>query len=238
MINTKIPLYGLFLLMGIICGMIVSYKNAKFLKIDKIQKIALIIYIFLGTIYGGKYFTYFTHLSEYEKFDFMKLGFSSYGEVIGILILLFIYSKQYKVKYKELIQVIIPGISLMYSFGKIGCFLAGCCHGIVYSGLFSITYRYSIIAPNGVGLFPVQLIEAILFMIIFIVLEFLFIKAKTNYLIGLSFIVCGFTKFILDYFRISHSDVLLSINQIVSLIFILIGFFIIVIKYKNKILKS
>ena len=56
----------------------------------------------------------------------------------------------------------------MYAIGKIGCFLVGCCYGIKYSGIFSVVYNYSLHAPVGVSLFPIQLVESIVFLLIFI----------------------------------------------------------------------
>ena len=44
----------------------------------------------------------------------------------------------------------------MYSIGKIGCLLVGCCYGIEYSGPFSIVYNYSYSDIVGVRLFPIQ----------------------------------------------------------------------------------
>ena len=238
MFNTKVPLYGVCMLLSIIFGTIVSYINSKHLKLDKTKRIAFIMYIILGTIFGGKYFTYFTHINEYKNFNFMKIGYSSYGGILGILILLYIFSKQYKIKYEKLILTIIPSIPLMYSLGKIGCFLAGCCHGIEYQGILSITYKYSYIAPNNISLFPVQLIESISFLTIFILIMYMFKKRKTKNIICITFILCGFTKFILDYLRISHKGVIISINQIVSLLFVIIGIILMITQYTKNGKKS
>ena len=56
----------------------------------------------------------------------------------------------------------------MYAVGKIGCFFAGCCYGIEYNGFLNVTYNYSAIAPKGISLFPIQLLESIVFLIIFL----------------------------------------------------------------------
>ena len=96
------------------------------------------------------------------------MGLSSYGAVIGLIVMLFLYSKQHKKKFKDLLFAIMPSIPLMYGIGKIGCFLVGCCYGIKYYGPLSITYNYSPSAPKDIGLFPIQLLEAIVFIIIFV----------------------------------------------------------------------
>lgn len=139
MFDTRIPLYGIFIILALIFGLIVIYKNTKLLNFKKEEVMGLLIYIILGAIFGAKYFKFFTNYERYNKiFEFYKIGFSSYGAVIGIIIMLFLFSIQYKKSFKKLIYISIPAIPLMYSVGKIGCFLAGCCYGIEYSGLFSI----------------------------------------------------------------------------------------------------
>jgi len=51
------------------------------------------------------------------------------------------------------------------------------------------------------------------------------IKKEKNkdYIIGFAFILCGLSKFLLEYLRASHINIFLSCNQIVSLIFVGVG---------------
>lgn len=228
MLNSKIPLYGIIILISIICGVIEICSNLK--KLDKEKKIILAVYVFSSSIFGAKYFSLILNYKKIgEDFNFLKSGLSSYGALLGILIIIFVYAKQYKQDYKKILNATLPAIPLMYSIGKIGCFLTGCCHGIEYEGIFSVVYNYSLVAPKGVSLFPIQLLETIVFFIIYIL-----IKNKKNNKLQMCFILCGFAKFILDYLRISHSGVLLSTNQIISIIFIIIGFILIFIKQENN----
>ena len=52
----------------------------------------------------------------------------------------------------------LPLVPLVHGFGRAGCFLMGCCYGV--PSRFGIAFTCSPIAPNGVRLLPVQLIEA------------------------------------------------------------------------------
>lgn len=232
MFNTKIPLYGIFIIIAILSGLFVVYKNAKNLNLKREEIMGLLIYIGLGAIFGAKYFTFITKFQKYNKvFTFFKVGLSSYGAIIGIILLLFLFSKQYKKRFKDLIYILLPSIPLMYGIGKIGCFLAGCCYGVEYDGLLSVVYNYSYIAPKEISLFPIQLLEAIIFIVIFIYIFNKVNKQKpNNVIIGQTFIICGIAKFLLDYLRISHIGKILSVNQIVSIFFILIGLYL-VLKY-------
>ncbi len=233
MFNTKIPLYGVFILVAIVLGSIIIYKNTEKFDFNKDEKTALLLYVLLGSIFGAKYITYFANIQNYnEPFNFIKSGVSSYGAVIGIILIMVLYSKQYGKKFKDLIYIIISSIPLMYGIGKIGCFFAGCCYGIKYNGPLNVVYNYSNSAPNGISLFPIQLLESVAFIGIFI---YVYIKTKnkrsSDTMIGKVIIMYGVTKFLLDYLRMSHVGIIITINQIISIDFVFIGIYLIL---KNK----
>lgn len=223
MFDTKVPLYGIFIVISFVMGLIVIYFNIKDSKFRKEEILGLLFYILIGSIFGAKYFTFFINYKKYDGvFDFYKVGLSSYGAVIGIILMLYLFSKQFKKKFMDLINYILPSVPLMYAIGKIGCFFAGCCHGIKYNGVFSVIYNYSYDDLKGISLFPVQLLETIVFVIIFVYVFKMSRKEKTN-IISHTLILCGVAKFLLDFLRMSHVGKILSINQVVSLLFIIIG---------------
>lgn len=230
MINTKIPLYGILVVTGILSGLYIMYKNVKTLNYKKEEKYGLILYILLGTLFGAKYFTLLTNFNKFkDNIDFKKIGLSSYGAIIGILILLIIFAKQYKKNFKDLINNILPAIPLMYGISKIGCFLAGCCYGIKYNGPLSITYKYSLSAPKNISLLPIQIIETITFILIYLYISKK--KKENKNIIGITLLLCGLSKFLLDYLRMNHIDKILTVNQIVSIPFIIIG---LILYFKEK----
>lgn len=230
MINTKIPLYGILVVTGILSGLYIMYKNVKTLNYKKEENYGLILYILLGTLFGAKYFTLLTNFNKYKNnIDFNKIGLSSYGAAIGIIILLIIFAKQYKKNFKELINNILPAIPLMYGISKIGCFLAGCCYGIKYNGPLSITYKYSLSAPKNISLLPIQIIETITFILIYLYISKK--KKENKNIIGITPLLCGLSKFLLDYLRMNHIDKILTVNQIVSIPFIIIG---LILYFKEK----
>lgn len=230
MINTKIPLYGILVVSGILSGLYIMYKNVKTLNYKKEENYGLILYILLGTLFGSKYFTLLTNFNKFkDNIDFKKIGLSSYGAIIGILILLIIFAKQYKKNFKDLINNILPAIPLMYGISKIGCFLAGCCYGIKYNGPLSITYKYSLSAPKNISLLPIQIIETITFILIYLYISKK--KKENKNIIGITLLLCGLSKFLLDYLRMNHIDKILTVNQIVSIPFIIIG---LILYFKEK----
>jgi len=234
MFNTKISLYTIMILLSLISNIIVVILSYKKFNISRDEIIGALVYENVGIIVGAKMLTFLQSYSSYVKFDFFSLGLSSYGGVIGAIVCLIIFALQFRKSFKDILFIFMPSIPLMYALGKVGCFLVGCCYGIEYNGLGHIVYRYSLAAPNGVNLFPIQILETFLFMLIFIYMIYNIIKNEFSFkTLGISFVLCGIVKFFLDFLRASHIGIFLSLNQIISIVFMVVGI-IIIKKQKNK----
>ena len=59
---------------------------------------------------------------------------------------------------------------MFHAFGRVGCFFAGCCYGIPFSHGFVMHDSLNPVG-DGVARFPVQLLEALLLLILFLVLN-------------------------------------------------------------------
>lgn len=229
MINTDLPIYSLIILIAFLINIVVIcfifYKKNRF----NYELIYLLIFEHIGMIFGAKLYSFFSNPAKYNyQFDLFKIGFSSIGAVIGIIIMSIIYIKLFKSSIKMIIETFICSIPLIYSIGKIACFLAGCCYGIEYNGPLSITYQYSPNNINGISLFPVQLFESIVFFVLFLISFNMVLKDKVNNKsIGIFTIIIFICKFLLDFLRFTHMKNLISFNQIMCIPFILIGLFLI-----------
>ena len=99
-----------------------------------------------------------------------------YGGLLGGLLAAAICYRKMKLtpEYSDLGACSIP---LFHFFGRIGCFLTGCCYGVECPVGF--TYHHAIDeAANGVSRFPVQLLEAGFNVFLFILLLSLFKRGK------------------------------------------------------------
>ena len=110
----------------------------------------------------------------------------------------------------------------------------GCCYGI-RADHFGLTFYRSPIAPNGVPLVPVQLMEAGAEFILFVVMACMAIRGERGRSITALWLVCyGITRFLLEFLR---GDAYrgfvgaLSISQVISLFIMGAG---ITLMMKNK----
>ena len=157
---------------------------------------------------------------------------SSFYALLLIVLSGFIIFLITKMDPKKLFAILLFSVPLIYAIGKLGCFLNGCCYGIDYSGPLRVLYSSSKHAPTGISLFPVQLVESIVNLIIFIISITIYYKKK-DITKTLPFIVlaCSTVKFLLDFLRTPGKHII-SLNQIFCIIAFIIGI-IIIIKSKK-----
>lgn len=159
-------------------------------------------------LYGITNIDYWHFLFEAESFaDFIAAvvyifgGSVFYGGLIGGIIAGMITVKAKKYPAKEITDCAAPAVALFHSFGRIGCFLGGCCYGIESD--FGFVYHNALVeSANGVRRFPVQLFEAGFELILFIVLwRLLEAKKQKGRLFLIYLLIYPVGRFILEFFR-------------------------------------
>lgn len=125
------------------------------------------------------------------------------------------------VRLQQAIPPLLPIIPIGHALGRIGCFLAGCCYGKPTSLPIGVVYTQSITGvPTGVPLLPVQLMEAALLLIIFVLLLTLAYRWPPLRLLGIyavSYSLCRFALETLRYDSIRGIYGVLSTSQWISL---------------------
>lgn len=102
---------------------------------------------------------------------FLSSGIIFYGGLAGGILgaLLGTYIAGSSLSTME--QAVVPFIPLGHAIGRVGCVLAGCCHGFSYTGPFALYYPQSLLGlPADQGYFPVQPLESIINVLICILL--------------------------------------------------------------------
>lgn len=211
----KIPVYGLLGGIGVVLGIVYllvacrvrkkSFDNAIYVYIWACLFAMLgakLLYLIVESgnivrlISGGEY-----SLKEIAS-AFMLGGFVFYGGLFGALFGAWLASRYFSLPALEQINLCIPVVPLIHGFGRIGCHLVGCCYGVGYSGVFSIAYESSNYAPNGVGLFPVQLCEAVFDFILFgVMLVFMLKKKHEDKFVYIYLIAYSVVRFSLEFLR-------------------------------------
>ena len=214
------PIYNTLIIFSIIVGAIYIYISVDRENVPRKNIFVFFLMFFIIVIVCAK--TY--NLIEHPGSNFFKVGFTGYGGLIGSLLSSFIYYLIYK--DNQFIKYSVLSLPLIYGFAKLACFFCGCCYGIPYDGLFSVTYPHIM----SKSLFPIQLVETISFIILFNFCNYLNFHKNIIYI---TLLLTFLLKFLLDFLRYSHTYKFLSNNQIVSIIFCIITIIIYFIKRKK-----
>jgi len=151
------------------------------------------------------------------------VGFA-YGGLILAFIFALIYVRKFKVDFWDAADIMIPSILLIHVFGRVGCFYAGCCHGIQAD--WGIAFTQSMSAPNGIPFIPVQLFEAGISLIVFAaMLVFRPEKKRPGILFPIYLVTYSLARFGLEFIRgdLGRGIFLLSTSQWISVVVLPIG---------------
>ena len=181
-----IGMYQVMVLAGIFAAGIYVTRICKKTRHDDNDGIFFLLIIAIGVFVGGHILysivnyeilvTIIQNISVINSFDnfltAVNLVFGGnvfYGGLLGGILAAMILLK-IRPQYGYLLDIAAPAIPLFHFFGRIGCFLAGCCFGIESS--FGFTAYHSIVEEaNGLNRFPVQLLEAFYNLVLFFILD-------------------------------------------------------------------
>ena len=169
--------------------------------------------------------------------DGRRYGFTFTGWLLGTVVFIAAYAGHTSFTRRFLFDMLLPSFALAQGFGRIGCFLGGCCYGRVCS--WGVHYPPGSLPYEQMGaaaLFPVQLVEAILlFCLFYMCVRRPFEGRGSFYLIGV-----GAIRFALEFFRADNRGSFLGLTvispqQIMSLLFAAIGVLLLVSSRKGNI---
>ena len=206
-------------------------------KLCSVQNINFYDFIIISAVAGGLGFAgakIFFLIDFYTPTQFFKAlgnmlfhpkasglisgGFVFYGGLIGGIAGYFLGVKIARCGVSTFLNTFAFAIPFVHAFGRIGCFCAGCCYGIEYTGPLSVA-----------GHFPVQLVEAgLLFVFAFVMMGFLLRHAElvSASLFHYYILYYSTLRFFLEFLRGDEArgsvnfgaGVSLSTSQLISLI--------------------
>ncbi len=132
--NIPIYSYGFMLMVAFLVAISIARWRARKEGIDPNKITDLGIYLVCAGILGARLFFIIQFFDDYKNnlFSIFKIyegGLVYYGGLFTGIITLFLYVKKHHLPFLKIIDVVIPSAALGLGFGRIGCFLNGCCFG-------------------------------------------------------------------------------------------------------------
>ncbi|MFB9325746.1 prolipoprotein diacylglyceryl transferase [Paenibacillus aurantiacus] len=198
--------YGLMIAIGVLLAFRIIVYRVEKQRLAPDHLSALTMWSLLGGAIGAKLLYWITIGREILADPAIMLnlsqGFVVYGGIIGGLLAGYVYCRWQKLEFLRYLDLFAPSIALTQGFGRIGCFLAGCCYGEETDSWYGITFHDSDYAPNGVPLVPTQLLESAFNFGLFFLLIRLGKGTKANGLIaGIYLMLYAFGRFMIEFVR-------------------------------------
>ena len=155
--------YGLMIGIGVLCCIFTGMKRAKKNGLSEDAVIDIAIWGLLAGFLGAKLLYV---IVEWKRFLAAPLsvlgseGFVVYGGIIAGVLAAIIYCKRKKLVFLEYFDLCSASIALAQGFGRIGCFLAGCCYGRETTSSLGVVFPEGSLAPAGVKVLPTQLFSS------------------------------------------------------------------------------
>ncbi len=221
--------YGVAIAIGLLLLVYLASKDTilkKLLSSDELY--TLIMLGICSGVVGGRLLYLATNWHDlsywYEIFAVWQGGLSITGVILGVLITTCCYLWTHVIPLLAVTDRFAVYAPLAQTFGRIGCFIAGCCYGTVCNKAWAVTYTHqNVFAPLYLPLHPAQLYSALILFGIFI---FLYCyaqkrKLKTGQLTFLYLMFAGAERFVVDFWRGDRTFFVtdtwgLSVHQLLS----------------------
>lgn len=229
-----LPSYGVMIMLGVITCVWMALRRARSLGInpDHIYDLAFwsLISGFLGARFLFIIVNFRDFLADPVSMIFSRSGFVFLGGLLGAIPVVFYVIKKKNLEKWDVGDIAGPSVLLAHAFGRIGCFLAGCCYGGVCppdSPLSFLAIRFPVfrneageveysmsfyehheaglidaLANHSAPVYPSQLFES--FANLFIMFVLLFVWRRRGFqgqIFALYLMLYGVVRFLLEYVR-------------------------------------
>ncbi|MFA6417386.1 MAG: prolipoprotein diacylglyceryl transferase [Patescibacteria group bacterium] len=242
--------YGLFIVLGIIAAMLVSFHlGKKYYQIEPNDIFDLAFWLIIGGLIGARLYDNLLQLPYYLKHPEQILavwngGLAIHGAIIAGVIIIFFFARAKKITFFKLSALIVPGLALGQAIGRWGNYFNQEIFGLPTNLPWGIPIAV-LNRPTDYISFqyfqPTFLYESLGSLLIFAILYLLTIqfgkkqKLTLNFYIWLTtiyLILYSLLRFLLEFIRLDYAPLFLGLRwpQVMSLIIIIGGLLLLIIK--------
>ena len=153
--------YGVMVALGFLAGLWTASRRSLREGIARETILDLGTWLIIGAIVGARMLYVVSYWREqfagqglWAIFEVWRGGLVFYGGLIGASLACLLYARWKQLPVWKLADILAPSIALGHAFGRIGCFLNGCCYGRPCSLPWAV--RFPADNPNGPPQTPVH----------------------------------------------------------------------------------
>lgn len=205
----KIFTYGFLLALAFISALYFAGREARRRGGEPQVIYDLGFYIVIAAIIGSRVFHVILkwHLfadRPWEIFYLWQGGLAFQGGLVAGLLTAIFYIWRRRLPFWDTLDILAVGMPFGQFVGRLGCFMAGCCHGKPTSLPWGVAFTHpeTLAYPRGVPLHPTQLYESFLALGVFFVLQWLAPRQRfPGQLLATYFLLAGSVRFLVEFWR-------------------------------------
>lgn len=204
----KIFTYGFLLALAFLSAIYLSGREAGRLGLPVARFYDLCFYIVLAAVVGSRLLYVLLDLPHFlanplKIFALWEGGLVFHGGVVLALGVAFYYMKVHALPWRRCLDALAVGMPVGQFFGRLGCFMAGCCYGSPSDLPWAVTFTAAgSLCPLKEPLHPAQLYEAFLALGVFgVVYWFRTRKRFDGQMMLTYFCLAGLVRFTVEFFR-------------------------------------
>lgn len=169
--------YGAMLALAFLVGTFLGLREARRLKLDEDKVVTVILVALIGGVLGARVLFVFEHIDQFHRewvnvFALWQGGLTLYGGLIAGTLAGLIAARRLGQPMWVVADALTPSLALGTAFGRVGCFLNGCCYGRPTGGSWGVTFpndSYAGLEFGHAPLHPAQLYAAFAGLLLFLV---------------------------------------------------------------------
>ncbi len=207
--------FGICIALAFLAGMWTATRRAPHVGISGNLIADLVIpWLLVGGIVGARILFVISYWKDefagkpwWEIFMIQRGGLVFYGGLIGASLATIIFARLKKVSLWKIADIMAPSIALGSMFGRLGCFMNGCCYGRACELPWAVRFP-SDHFTGGAPVHPTQLYDAFLNLTLYLGLAWIFRhRRKFNGQIFALYLMCyAVTRSTVEFFRGDYSD--------------------------------
>jgi phosphatidylglycerol:prolipoprotein diacylglycerol transferase len=147
-VHLTVKSYGLMMVIGFLACVSLIKRLSRDFTTDPQHITNAALYSLVGGVIGARLFFVIHYFNDFrsnplEIFAIWQGGLELAGGVVAAIIVILFYMWYHKLPIRRYLDVIAVGLMLALFFGRIGCFLNGCCYGKPTDLPWAVRFPYS-----------------------------------------------------------------------------------------------
>jgi phosphatidylglycerol:prolipoprotein diacylglycerol transferase len=169
--------YGAMLALAFLVGTFIATREARRLHIDEDKLITVILVALIGGVLGARMLYVLEHVEQFRRewgsiFALWQGGLTLYGGLVAGIVAGLVTARRLGLPMWTVADALTPSFALGTMFGRVGCFLNGCCYGRPTNLAWGVTFPIDSYAGAEFGnarLHPSQLYAAFAGLLLFLI---------------------------------------------------------------------